>query len=209
MRRILFLLAALIGLGLATPAEAQVTCPPLPYNLLNGTIPDASQVMADLNALAACFGNIPAQSINACANVNSGASAGDFLIFNGTQWCFGTLSASQRAYDLATFWPGIPPASAITRIAITRAATCSSSFAGSTAYARQPSSSAAVVNVNQYVGATGTNRGSVTFVLSSTGTFASSAGMSLSPGDIVEFAFPVTPDSTLGDIAITLACSRN
>lgn len=209
MRRILFLLAALIGLGLATPAEAQVTCPPLPYNLLNGTIPDASQVMADLNALAACFGNIPAQTINACANVNSGAAAGDFLIFNGTQWCFGTLSASQRAYDLATFWPGVPPASAITRIAITRAATCSVAFAGSTAYARESSSGSATVNINQYVGATGTNRGAATFNISSTGTFSSAAGMTLSPGDIVEFAFPATPDSTLGDIAITLACTRS
>jgi hypothetical protein len=209
MRKLLFLLAALAGLALAAPAQAQVTCPPLPYNLLNGTIPDASQVMADLNALQACFGNIPAQTINTCPNVNTGAVAGDFLIFNGTVWCFGSLTAAQRAYDLATFWPGIPPASAITRIAITRSATCSAAFAGSTAYARESASGVATVNINQYVGASGTNRGSATFTISSTGVFASSAGMTLSPGDIVEFAFPVTPDSTLGDVAITLACSRS
>lgn len=209
MRRFLILFAALIGLGVAAPAQAQVTCPPLPFNLLNGTIPDASQVMADLNALAACFGNIPAQTINACSNVNTGATAGNFLIFNGSVWCFGTLTTTQRAYDLATFWPGIPPANAITRISIPRNVTCPTAFSGSTGFARESSSASAVVNINQYTGASGTNRGTATFNLSSTPTFASSAGMTLAPGDIVEFAFPATPDATLGDISITLECSHN
>lgn len=209
MKRIFIALLFLFGLGISHEAEAQVTCPPLPFNLLNGTIPDASQVMADLNALAACFGNIPSQTLNTCSNVNTGATAGDFLIFNGSVWCFGTLSTTQRAYDLATFWPGIPPGNAITRISVPRNVTCPTAFSGSTGYARESSSATAVVNVNQYTGASGTNRGTVTFNLSTTPTFASSAGMTLGPGDIVEFAFPASPDATLGDISITLECSHS
>src|SRR6266566_4651100 len=46
-------LLAVLCCGFVTPAEA--ACP-LPYNLLNGVIYDAVQVMADLNALANCTG---------------------------------------------------------------------------------------------------------------------------------------------------------
>lgn len=59
MRKIALLLFAL----LATPASAGVTCS-LPFNLQNGTTADATQVMANYNALVTCLGNAAASGVN-------------------------------------------------------------------------------------------------------------------------------------------------
>lgn len=53
MRRLLFGLLLLL-----LPAAAHASnCPPLPYTLLNGTVADASQVMANFNSLQTCINN--------------------------------------------------------------------------------------------------------------------------------------------------------
>jgi len=58
-----FLLAAWLYLAAAVPAFAGVTCS-LPFNLVNGTTADASQVMANYNALVTCLGSAAAAGVN-------------------------------------------------------------------------------------------------------------------------------------------------
>lgn len=57
-----FIAAALLSLW-ASVASAGVTCT-LPFNLLNNTIADATQVMANYNALVTCFTQAAASGVN-------------------------------------------------------------------------------------------------------------------------------------------------
>ncbi len=59
MKKLALLLFALF----ATPAYAGVSCS-LPFNLQNGTTADATQVMANYNALVACLANAAAAGVN-------------------------------------------------------------------------------------------------------------------------------------------------
>lgn len=60
MKKIALVLFALLA---PAPAFAGVSCS-LPFNLQNGTTADATQVMANYNALVACFGNAAASGVN-------------------------------------------------------------------------------------------------------------------------------------------------
>jgi hypothetical protein len=216
MRRVLLPLLALCGLLWAGSASAQVVCL-LPYNLQNGVVYDATQVMADLQALQACFGGTaPSAQCSSSAPGLVPATGGGTANYLRADCTFqpiavtdcSNLPAGGCPFDIAMFIPGIPADGAIVRVAITRAVSCPSGFGGSIGYARESSSSSAVITVNQVTAGVGTARGTVTFNLSNTGAFASGAGMTLAAGDLVEFEFPTPADITLGDIAITLQCSR-
>jgi hypothetical protein len=217
MRKFVATLALLFGaLLLPHAAQAQVTCA-LPYNLQNGVIYDATQVMADLLALQACFGGTAPSA--ACSTSApglvpaTGGVSGTFLAANCTFQPISVSSCSNLPaggcpYDTSIFLGGVPANSAIVRKAIVRAVSCPTGFAGSVGYARESSSGTAVVTVNQVTAGVGTARGTVTFAISNTGVFASGAGMTLSSGDLIEFAFPSSADATMGDIAISLKCDR-
>lgn len=56
-------LLLILGLLLPSPASAGVVCS-VPFNLQNGTTADASQVMANYNALIACLANAAAAGVN-------------------------------------------------------------------------------------------------------------------------------------------------
>lgn len=58
MKKLILLLSLL-----ASPAYAGVTCS-LPFNLQNGNVADATQVMANYNALTACLANAAAAGVN-------------------------------------------------------------------------------------------------------------------------------------------------
>lgn len=217
MRRLLLLLGLFVGtLGWCGAASAQVTCP-LPYNLQNGVIYDATQVMADLNALQGCFGGTAPSAV--CSSSTPGlvpATGGGTANYLRADCSFQPITVATCAglpgggcpFDIAMFLPGVPANSAIVRVAINRAVSCPAGFVGSTAIARESSSASAVVNVNQITAGVSTTRGTVTFPISATGVFATMAGVTLAAGDLVEFAFPSSADATLGDIAISLDCAR-
>lgn len=61
MKKLLF--AAWLYLAAAIPAFANVPCS-LPFNLQNGTTADASQVMANYNALVTCLGSAAGAGVN-------------------------------------------------------------------------------------------------------------------------------------------------
>ncbi|HYB56227.1 MAG TPA: hypothetical protein VEK12_08660 [Alphaproteobacteria bacterium] len=85
---------ALCGLG---PAQAQCT---LPYSLTNGQTADASQVMANYNALLNCLNNAPAGSTDALQyNAGSGSFGGVGPLTNG-QLAIGSTGAAPQAATL-------------------------------------------------------------------------------------------------------------
>jgi hypothetical protein len=83
----------LVGLFMlfASPALAGVSCS-VPFNLTNGTTADASQVMANYNAILACLATGTAASgvnnditaLNALTTPLTPAQGGNFLVFSGT-----------------------------------------------------------------------------------------------------------------------------
>jgi hypothetical protein len=100
-------LAALLGLyfWFVTQAAATITCS-LPFTLTNGTTADATQVMANYQALVTCF--TQAASAGANNDITSlsglltpiGPTVGGSNVFLG-----GTASASANDYTLATTTP--------------------------------------------------------------------------------------------------------
>ena len=83
---------ALLALSLLLPAPAIAGVPcVLPFTLINGTIADATQVMANYNALVTCLGNAAAAGVNSDITVLSGlttpitpAGGGSSVFFSGT-----------------------------------------------------------------------------------------------------------------------------
>lgn len=91
---VLATLAFVAGFPLCNTASALCT---LPYQLTNGQTADATQVMANLNALAACLSSAPAGSNNAVQyNAGSGAFGGVGPLGNG-QVVIGTSGNAPQA----------------------------------------------------------------------------------------------------------------
>ena len=68
------LLLSAAGLMLSWGGAASATCPALPYTIANGQVSDATHLMADLNALAACPNSGSAGATNALQyNAGSGS----------------------------------------------------------------------------------------------------------------------------------------
>lgn len=77
---------ALIGAAMTAMCgtAANAACPALPYTISNGQVADATHLMADLNALAACPNSGPAGSTNALQyNAGSGAFGAIGPLTNG------------------------------------------------------------------------------------------------------------------------------
>jgi hypothetical protein len=106
------LLAAILG------GEARAACT-LPYTFTNGTIADASQVMANLNALASCSadadnitsGNLPTAQMttNLSAALDSafGSTEGSILYRGASGWS--ALAPGTSGYVLSTNGAGAAP----------------------------------------------------------------------------------------------------
>lgn len=91
-----------LSLLLPAPAFAGVSCI-LPFTLTNGTTADATQVMANYNALVTCLGNAASAGVNSDITVLSGlttplspAEGGASMFFGGTS----TGSANAQAVSV-------------------------------------------------------------------------------------------------------------
>ena len=115
----------------------------------------------------------------------------------------------RTAYDLGSFMPGVPAASAIIRIAVPRAVTLPAGLPNAVCIGKTAATGSTTVTLNKVSGGTTTAIGSLVWSASGTVcavTFSSAVG--LAAGDIVEEAFPASADATLADIAITLPAVR-
>jgi hypothetical protein len=85
---------ACLAVSGVTAVQAQCT---LPYTLANGQIADASQVMANFNALANCLS--PGGSTNS-VQYNNGGTLGGVTPLNNGQLLIGSTGAPPQAHDL-------------------------------------------------------------------------------------------------------------
>jgi microcystin-dependent protein len=100
MKKILALLALL----LATPAHANVPCS-VPFNLQNATIADATQVMANYNAIITCLGNAAAAGANNDITSLSALSTPITPAQGGTTNYIGTNSTGTNAQVVTSTTP--------------------------------------------------------------------------------------------------------
>jgi hypothetical protein len=134
------------------------------------------------------------------------AAAGKYLKADGT-WSVpsGGGGGGSQPYDIAAFYPGSPIAAAVVLFhVVNRTVTLPAALAGSHGVALTASAGTATFIIKHNGSAVGT----VVFTASATATFTLSGGATLSAGDTLEIVAPNTPDSTLANIAITLAGTR-
>lgn len=110
MKRLVVLLLTSLW---ATPALAGVPCS-LPFNIQNGQPADATQIMANYNALVACLGNAAAAGTNTDITSLAGLTTPLSPSFGGTQTFVGPVNStgSPNAQIVATT---TPPWTALTR----------------------------------------------------------------------------------------------
>lgn len=95
--RVLILVVAFCEVSLASGEVAKAACI-LPYQISNGQTADASQVMADLNALAACISAAPSGATNSIQyNAGAGTFGGVGPLANGQLAIGSTGNAPQGA----------------------------------------------------------------------------------------------------------------
>jgi hypothetical protein len=100
-----FLALALLYLAALVPAQAGVPCS-LPFTLTNGTLADATQVMANYNALVACLGNAAAAGANNDITALNGLTTPITPGQGGTNvYIGGTSTGSANAQVVATTTP--------------------------------------------------------------------------------------------------------
>ena len=134
------------------------------------------------------------------------SDTGAVSYWTGSAWVDAT---SGLPVELASFIPGAPLAGVRVRFAAGRALVLPISLTGSQAIARVAATGAVSVTLNHVVSGTATAVGSVNWAASATvGTFTFSASVTLAAGDILEMLWPTSADTTLADVAITFAATR-
>jgi len=118
------------------------------------------------------------------------------------------LVPSTPPYDIGLFLPGAPDADDIVvRWVAPRSVTLPINLTGSYAVAANPAAASAVFTIYQ----NSTSIGTITFGTGSpgdVGVFVFAAPITFAAGDVLAIRSPVTQDSTLADIAITLKGTR-
>jgi Repeat of unknown function (DUF5907) len=117
----------------------------------------------------------------------------------------GTGISTATPYDIASFFPGVPGASAlVTRFVATRSIILPVNLTGSKGSAGTASTGTATIDIQQ----NGSSKGSVVFTSSATATFTFASPVTLVAGDILTLVCPGSPDGSLANISITLAGTR-
>jgi hypothetical protein len=116
--------------------------------------------------------------------------------------------ADGNPFDLTSFYPGIPSASAkVTRVPVARTVSFPANLAGSIGIASVAATALTAFAVRKNAASVGT----ITFAAgATTATFttASGAAFSLTAGDYLSIVAPATPDATLADVGFVLAGTR-
>lgn len=123
------------------------------------------------------------------------------------QRVLGTSGAGgAQPFDVTTFYPGVPTASAkLLCVPVARAVTFPSNFAGSYAKAGAAATASTAFDVQK----NGTSVGTITFAAAaSVGTFVTAAVVTLAAGDVLAIIAPSTADTSLADVGIVLAGTR-
>ncbi|MCP3381233.1 hypothetical protein NLM31_12870 [Bradyrhizobium sp. CCGUVB4N] len=198
-----------VGIGTTTPMSL--------LHVYNGEVQIGSSsatCTAGVNdgALRYSSGTVYYCSSSAWTAIGTAGASG--LPSGGTQYQMVREGASAAQwenvpYDLPIFMPGTQTASAIARIILPRAIQLPASLTSSQCLAKTAATASTTVTLNKISSGVTTGIGTAVWAASGTScTFTFSSNVSLAAGDMVEFAFPASPDATLSDIAITLAGIR-
>jgi hypothetical protein len=125
---------------------------------------------------------------------------------NGTTWTTLGGGGSGGAFDVAMFMPNTPYSGAIVRVNFARAVQFPINLTGSNCKAKTAATASTTVTLNKISGGTTTAIGTAVWAAAATTcTFTFSSAVSFAAGDIIEFSFPTTPDTTITNVSITLA----
>ena len=118
--------------------------------------------------------------------------------------------ASGAPFDIISFYPGAPTASAKVTQAITpQKVTLPINLTGSYAIAGTAATASTTFAINKISGGVTTAIGSINFAASAaTGTFTFSAAVTTALGDIIQVVAPASPDATLADISFAIVGTR-
>jgi hypothetical protein len=156
---------------------------------------------------------VPPPTASACAPGAPGlvpATGGGTTNFLRADCTFAAPPTSDKPYDVAFNWPGVPPNNAVQRSAFTRSVTCVAALTGSVGNSSAAAAASATININQIHSGTPTLRGTAVFAMgATTATFTAASPISLVSGDDIELHFPASADATLADVTITLQCTRS
>jgi hypothetical protein len=170
--------------------------------------PAAAPGMIRYNATLSTFegygGSTPAWGSLGGSGLPSGATQYQMIRegASAAQW-------ENAPYDLPIFMPGTQTGSAFARIILPRAIQLPASLPSSQCLARTAATGSTTVTLNKISGGVTTATGTAVWSAAATGcSFTFLSNVTFTAGDMVEFAFPASPDPTLSDIAITLAGIR-
>lgn len=123
------------------------------------------------------------------------------LVYNGTAW-----APADRPFDIGTYIAGLTTASEVVmRYVFTRAVTFAAGLTASICKA----GTAATASTTLTLAKNGSSFGTAVFAASgTTATFTAASSTSFAAGDILTITAPATPDTTLANVAITLAGTR-
>ena len=144
-------------------------------------------------------------------NVTEGAPINGYaLVWNNatSKWVAASIGGTVP-FNLISYYPGAPTASAVLLSATTpQAATFPASLTGSYAYCDTAATAAVVLPIQQYHSGSWTTIGSVNFAIgATTGTFTFSAAITTAAGDRIRVLNQTSPDATFAGPDIALAAS--
>lgn len=176
--------------------------------LVNGSIIDIGVVEADKIGTALPATGTRGEEFELTA-VYNGKQPGVYMWHNG-EWVVKSPDRSATPYDISCGSAGMLGAAALlTRLAVPRAFGIKGAFFGSVAFAGQGPSANLSLEIHR-IDRQGTDTvlGEIQFVVSeTTGLFVQNGSddMRFAAGEVLYIKAPITADSTLSDLSITLA----
>jgi hypothetical protein len=120
---------------------------------------------------------------------------------------YANLPAAVQERTISLSWVGLPGISQIAQVVMTYPCNIAANLANSQSWANTEATSSAAVAVSYIHSGSSNSVGNVTFTSSGhTGSLPTSSAVDLVAGDVLQGTMPSSPDATLADVQIGIAC---